>query len=199
MEKLPIYKLTIDESIEDESGVEYVALVDNPAIERNWMAFNEHKPMKFAIENEEQRIVSGPLMVADLPIYRRDDKIGEYYAVFDAQTIMQIVQKFFKNKYNTNVNIMHDSNEKVDGVFMFESFMINRERGINPPKGFEGLTNGSWFGSYKVENDSVWREIKSGTFKGFSVEGPFAQTIYDEKPKSKIDEIIDIIDSIKGS
>ena len=198
MEKLPIYKLTIDENIEDNSGVEYVALVDSPAIERNWMAFNEHKPMKFAIENEEKRIVSGPLMVADLPIYRRDENIGEYYAVFDSATIMQIVQKFFKNKYNTNVNIMHDSNDKVEGVFMFESFIINRERGINPPKGFEGLTNGSWFGSYKVENDSVWSEIKAGTFKGFSVEGPFAQTIFDEKPKDKIDEIIDIIDSIKA-
>lgn len=198
MEKLPMYTLTIDEDIEHNTGVEYVALVDNPAIERNWMAFNEHKPMKFAIENEEQRIVSGPLMVADLPIYRRDEKHGEYYAIFGAKTIMQIVQKFFKNKYNTNVNIMHDSSDKVEGVFMFESFIINRDRGIKPPKGFEGLTNGSWFGSYKVENDSVWADIKAGTFKGFSVEGPFTQSLYDEKPKSKIDEIINIIDSITG-
>ena len=199
MEKFPIYKLTIDEDIEDGTGVEYVALVDNPAIERNWLAFNNVNPMRFAIENEEKRIVSGPLMVADLPIYRRDKKYGEYYAVFDSNTIMQIVQKFFKNKYNTNVNIMHSSSDKVDGVFMFESFIINRDRGVNAPKGFEGLSNGSWFGSYKVENDEVWAEIKAGTFKGFSVEGPFVQELFTEKPLSKIDEIINIIDSITAS
>jgi hypothetical protein len=199
MEKFPIYKLTIDEDIEDGTGVEYVALVDNPAIERNWLAFNNVNPMRFAIENEEKRIVSGPLMVADLPIYRRDEKYGEYYAVFDSNTIMQIVQKFFKNKYNTNVNIMHSSSDKVDGVFMFESFIINRDRGVNAPKGFEGLSNGSWFGSYKVENDEVWAEIKAGTFKGFSVEGPFVQELFTEKPLSKIDEIINIIDSITAS
>jgi len=199
MEKFPIYKLTIDENIEDNSGVEYVALVDNPAIERNWMAFNTTKSLKFAIENEDQRIVSGPLMVADLPIYRRDEQYGEYYAVFDAKTIMQIVQKFFKNKYNTNVNLMHSSSDKVDGVFMFESFVINRERGVNAPKGFEGLTDGSWFGSYKVDNNDVWAEIKAGTFKGFSVEGPFAQSLHTEQPIDKIDQLISIIDSITAS
>jgi hypothetical protein len=196
MEKLPIYKLSIDPDVQDDSGVDYVALVDMPAIERNWVAFNEVKPMKFSIDNEEKRIVSGPLMVADLPIYRRDEALGEYYAVFDSNTIMQIVQKFFKNKYNTNVNIMHSSSDKVEGVFMFESFIINRDRGIHPPSGFDGLTDGSWFGSYKVENDEVWNDIKAGTFKGFSVEGPFIQELFVEKPVDKIQEIIDIIDSI---
>lgn len=196
MEKLPIYKLTIDPDSQDDSGVEYVALVDTPAIERNWIAFKESKPFRFSIDNEEKRIVSGPLMVADLPIYRRDENMGEYYAVFDSDTIMQIVQKFFRNKYNTNVNLMHEASQAVDGVFMFESFIINRDRGINPPSGFDGLTNGSWFGSYKVENDQVWSEIKAGTFKGFSVEGPFIQELFVEKPVDKIDEIINIIDSL---
>ena len=39
MENLPVYKLVIDDN--DELGVEYVALVDSPAIERNWMAFKD--------------------------------------------------------------------------------------------------------------------------------------------------------------
>ena len=41
------------------------------------------------------------------------------------------------------------------------------------PKGFEDLPDGSWFGSYKVDNEAVWNDIKAGTFKGFSVEGMF--------------------------
>ena len=38
MEKSELLELIIDE--EDESGVDYIALVDSPAIESNWMAFN---------------------------------------------------------------------------------------------------------------------------------------------------------------
>jgi hypothetical protein len=41
MENLPVYKLVIDDS--DELGVEWVALVDTPAIETNWHAFKEHE------------------------------------------------------------------------------------------------------------------------------------------------------------
>ena len=41
MENLPVYKLVIDDS--DELGVEYIALVDQPAIETNWHAFKEHQ------------------------------------------------------------------------------------------------------------------------------------------------------------
>jgi hypothetical protein len=54
---------------------------------------------------------------------------------------------------------------------MFESYLIDRERGVNPPKGYEDAKDGSWFGSFKVENDKVWEERDQ--FTGFSVEGVF--------------------------
>jgi len=199
LKKIPIVELSIDSSIEDETGVDYVALVDMPAIQKNWIAFSEDqviKKMQFEITDEEKRIITGPLMIADLPILRIDKEIGEYYAVFRADTIMQIVQKFFKNRNNANVNIMHDSKMQVEGVYMFESFIIDSERGISTPKGFDQLSNGSWFGSFKVENDKVWEQIKAGTFSGYSVEGPFMQTIVEEKPKDEIDEIIDMLNSL---
>jgi len=41
MENLPVYKLVIDDS--DELGVEFVALVDQPAIETNWHAFKDQQ------------------------------------------------------------------------------------------------------------------------------------------------------------
>ena len=89
--KLPIYTLEINEDDKD-TGVNFVALVDSPAIERNWVAFN--KEQKF-IANEDKQIITGPLMIADLPIFRRDNILGEYYAVFTAETIEKIVNKFF--------------------------------------------------------------------------------------------------------
>lgn len=202
MKKIPIVELTIDDSIENETGVDYVALVDMPAIKKNWIAFNEVqeiKKMQFEVIDEDKRIISGPLMIADLPILRRDRELGEYYAVFRANTIMQIVQKFFKSRNNSNVNIMHNPNMIVDGVYMFESFIIDEERGMLTPKGFDVLSNGSWFGSFKVENDKVWEEIKQGIFSGFSVEGPFMQEVIEEKSQSEIDKIIDLLDSLTNS
>lgn len=167
MDKLPIYRLVITETEEGEEEVDYVALVESPAIMKNFVSFNNRARF---VENEEQRIISGALMIADLPIYRRDSE-GEYYVVFSAEEIKKIVQRFFKKGYQAKVNIEHS--KPVDGVYMFESYIIDRERGINPPTGFEDIANGSWFGSFKVENEAIWQEVKAGTFKGFSVEGIF--------------------------
>jgi len=193
MKKLPIYKLIIKEEGVD-TGVDYVALVNEPAIQMNWRAFNASKSL-FKAESEDKRIISGALMVADMPIYRRDER-GEYYVVFDKETIQQIVHKFMKNGYLRNVNMMHDGTQKVDGVYMFESFIIDSSRGIKTPEGFDTLTDGSWFGSFKVDNDMVWDDfVKTGIFKGFSVEGVFQEQYVDHEEDVVINAIIDALKS----
>lgn len=161
--ELPIYRMTVDEV---DEGVSFIALVEQPAIERPFMAFN--KKFRFS-ETGEQRVLTGPMMLADTPIYRQDKERGEYYVIFDAATIRKIVQKYFKQGNHHNVNAEHAV--PVDGVFMFESYLIDRNRGVVPPKGYEDVPDGSWFGSFKVDNDEVWNNRDS--FTGFSVEGLF--------------------------
>lgn len=189
-EKLPIYKMQIDDN--DESGVSYVALVDNPAIERNWFAFNSQE-FKFKAD-AERKIITGALMIADLPIYRQSADMGEYYVVFDKKTIEQIAQKFFKQGNTSNVNMMHDPEYKVDGVYMFESFLVDSSRGIKAPDGFSGISEGSWIASYKVDNQEVWDKfIKTGIFHGYSVEGLFdMKKIYESTEDQIIKEIEEI-------
>lgn len=192
--EIPIYKLTISEDDSDKSEVNYVALVDEPAIERCWTAFSQHKQL--FIGDKDQRIISGALMVADMPIYRRDEKYGEYYVVFDKETIQKIVQKFFRKGYNSNVNMMHDPSKKTEGIYMFESFIIDESRGILKPKGFDGISEGSWFGSFKVDNQVIWDEfIKTGIFKGFSVEGIFDYELESTEDQKTINELIRIINN----
>ena len=72
---LKVYKLTLDPS-KATSGVEFVSFVDFPAIEKNFMAFGKEKRYHF---NAEQRIVTGPVMIPELPIYRNDMARGEFY------------------------------------------------------------------------------------------------------------------------
>ena len=146
----------------------------------------------------EKRIISGPLMVAELPIYRRDDS-GEYYGIFTATDIFNIVKKFFRNNNTAQVNMMHDSNLMLKGVYMIESFLIDKNRGIYSPAGYN-LTEGSWFGSFKVDNEEVWDDyVKTGKFKGFSVEGMFKTVKIDDKPKSAMEQIIEVVKNIDAS
>jgi len=179
----PVYKLKINPNIEGASEVTAVALVDLPAIQEDFQFFNLHK-QKYKIENEDQRIVSGPLMIADKPIYRENDEFGSHYIVFDADTIKTIAIKYAKKKYQSNVNEMHET--PLQGIVLFESFISDTKRGIKPMVGYEDAPDGSWFGSMYIENDQVWQDVKEGKFKGFSVEGLF---IYDV-PKKTDEEIL---------
>jgi hypothetical protein len=188
--ELPLFELKINDDINDDAEVNFVSLVDRPAIQRNWNAFKEK--YKFEIISEEKRIISGPLMLADTPIFRSDATHGDYYVMFSKDTIFKIAQKFFKKGYQANVNVNHDPSQKVDGVVMFESFISDEERGIAPMKGFEDAPDGSWFGSFKVEDDETWQKVKNGEVKGFSVEGVFEYS----KTKSKDQEMLDQIKKI---
>jgi hypothetical protein len=191
---LPIYKLVISSDMSDDSEVDYIALVDRPAIQKNFLAFNER--LKFEVISEDKQILSGALMLADVPIYRNNEEFGEHYVVFDAETIQQIAEKFFKRGYQSNVNEMHDANKAVQGVTMFESWLVNHEMGKMPIKGFEDAKDGSWFGSYKVDNAEVWAKVKSGEFQGFSVEGIFG---YSDIVKKEDDAMIEKIKEILRS
>ena len=167
-----------------DAGVEWAS--------RKLEQIRKNKFQKFSIINEEQRIISGLLMVADELIYRNNDKFGEHYVKFSADTIKQIAIKFSKKKYQSNVNLMHDSNQRVDGVTMFESFIVDRQRGILPMAEFKDVADGSWFGSFYVENDEVWKGIKEGQYKGFSVEGLFDY----EQPKSAEQNALETIEKL---
>jgi hypothetical protein len=191
---LPIYKLMISEDLMDDSEVDFVALVDKPAIQRNFLAFNERQ--KFEVVSDEKKIVSGPLMLADMPIYRNNEEFGEHYVVFDADTIQKIAEKFFKKGYQANVNEMHDPSKSVDGVTMFESWLVNRDMGKMPINGYDDAKDGSWFGSFKVENDDVWGKVKDGTFKGFSVEGIFSYNDRVKKEDLMLEKIKQILKSV---
>jgi hypothetical protein len=152
---------------------------------------------RFAIQDEEERVISGPLMLADTPIYRNDQN-GEYYVQFSKQTIKKIAQKFFRKGYQQNVNLMHDSGSTVEGLTMFESFIKDSKRGIKAMAGFEDVPDGSWFGSFKVENEDVWKLIKDGKVRGFSVEGVFNYRKTGEKNYQEMwEQILAILNEVK--
>ena len=192
----PIYELKISENINDDAEVSTVAFVDFPAIKRDFLQFTEHTPMlNFAIQNEDKRIVTGALMIPDQLIYRKSEKFGEHYVKFSADTIKDISIKFAKKGFQKNVNLMHDESLTVEGVTMFESFLSDKSRGIAPIAAFSDLPDGTWFGSFFVENNEVWQLIKDNKVKGFSVEGMFDYVQPLNQDQQKLQEFKKLMDT----
>ena len=154
-------------------GVDAISLVDMPAVEKNFLCFSEEKqPVKMKFDNSKH-IITGVVCLADTPIYRYDERMGEYYVVFTKETIEKMVEKFAKMDLFKSVNLQHDNTKFVDGIYMIESYITNKERGINPIE-FSDIPDGSWICSYKVENEALWGEIINGNkLNGFSLQGMF--------------------------
>jgi hypothetical protein len=169
--ELPIIELTLEEL---EQGIDATALVENPAIQRNWMAFKEHKDFKFKTHNEDKRILAGALMVADFPMYRNMNG-KEFFVKFSSETIEQLADRMVLNNKLTAFNFEHDAKKELADMHIQQFFIINTQLGVNTPIGFEELPNGSLFAFVKVNNEQVWNDyVKTGIVKGFSIEGNFA-------------------------
>jgi hypothetical protein len=173
--KLPVYKLTVLPETND-TGAEYTALVDEPAIEKYFLTFRKNDDgSRLLFASQEQRIITGPLMIPDLPIYRAaTGQIPEnHYVVFDKETIRQVVYKFCRDNNFNRINLMHESGTDPQGVYMIESFISDSHRGTTAPLQFQDLPDGTWYVSYKIDNDALWERIKKAEFRGLSIEGIF--------------------------
>lgn len=174
MRKLPIYKLTINEE-ENKSGVSVISLVEEPAIQVDWFAFdtNQPKEFKFTEVSKDKQLLAAPFMIPNQLIYRRDG-VNEYFVVFDVETIDKIAEKFNKNLLADQFNKDHSAKNKLEGVFVKSNWIIeDKEYDMSKKYGFD-LPIGTWFGVVKVDDKKVWDEyVKTGKVKGFSVEGNF--------------------------
>lgn len=182
MNNLKIYDIEVSLT-DDITGVGTISLVEHPAVEVGFLAFDEQKPIELQF-NDDKHIITGVAMLADTPIYRNNEHYGEHYVVFSKETIRNIVEKYSKFGLQNLVNIEHSQERYVNDIFMIESYLIDKERGIVPNE-FSDIPDGSWIVSFKVNNLAVWDEIKAGRVLGFSVEGLFSYGTSREMPDSR--------------
>ena len=196
--KIPIYYASINEDLTGidlkSQGIQNIALVDSPAMLTEWLMFEEHKQvaLKMAL-NEEQRIITAPVIVADLPIYRKQkDKYGiekEFYVVYSKEQNMKILQKYMKDGNQNKVKLTHDTSDLSKGVSVFEIFISDESRGIQAPKGLD-LPDGTIFCSMKINDNAIWEKAKKGEVKGISLEGFFDLEQEAELTDSEVDAIV---------
>ena len=192
---IPVYTATIDGS--DDYRMLRVSLVDEPAVMKDFLSFSkEAVPMRYAVQDEEKRLVRGVLMRANYPIYRYDKDMGEYFIMYKPEVLRDIAEKYLAEGRTGNVNLMHEDGSDVEGVEMVQMFIKDTAHGINPA-GFDEIEDGSLFGEYHVLNDEVWQGIKDGTYKGFSIE--VFNAIEPEQGVISTEKIQDILDMMRSS
>ena len=200
---MEIIELVIDEN-EEFSGIDAISVVSAPAIEEDFIALKNQEQIRLAEISKEKRLLMGAALIPDKPIYRKNGD-HEFYIYFSKETVAKASQMFLKAG-NQGKATMEHTDEKLEGMTIVESWLIedevhdkSRKYGLNMPVG-------TWMVAMKVDNDDIWNNyVKEGKVKGFSIEGFFADKL--NKPQDKqIDQLTEedkllneIIDVLKES
>ena len=177
---MDIIELFIDED-DDVSGVDAISVVENPAIESNFLAL-KNQEFKLATVDKEKRILMGAALIPNKPIYRQS-KESEYYIYFSQATVRKASELFFIKGNQNNTTLEHQLELK--GLTAVESWIVESEQDKSRMYDLN-VPIGTWMVSMKVNNNEVWQQVKSGEVKGFSIEGYFADKL--QRPNEPVED-----------
>ena len=167
-----IIEMAINEE-EWEEGISAISIVENPAIESNFVALSDEKvEVKLAEVDKDKQILIGPALIPNKPIYRKDENGEPYYIYFSGETVAKASELYLARGKQNNATVEH--NFEVDGVSVIESWIV--EDPENDKSGAYGLSvpKGTWMVTMKIYDEELWQDyVKTGDVKGFSIEGMF--------------------------
>jgi hypothetical protein len=176
---MKIVELILDDN-EDLTGIEAISIVENPAIEEDFVALKSQE-LKLAEVDKEKKILLGALLVPNKPIYRKSGE-EEYYIYFTRDTVRKASQLYLQKGNQNNSTLEHQ--HTIKGLSLVESWIVeDKEKDKSKLYGLD-IPVGTWMGAVKVNNDEIWDEyVKTGKVKGFSIEGYFADKA--QRPKDQ--------------
>ena len=160
---MKVYEITFN----DEHKV---SLVKSPAIESTLLKFSSEENEKLYFANDEKQVIYSVAMIPNKMIFRKDIQGEPANVFYTAETIEKFQQDYFRKNANSGTNINH-AEFNTDGIFPFENWIVqnsevdkSKELGLTAP-------NGSLIMGFKIDNPTIWNEIKNGNLDGLSVEG----------------------------
>ena len=175
-------ELYIDEENEF-SGIEAISVVENPAIEEDFIALKKHE-VQLAEVDAEKRILMGPALIPNKQIYRTNGE-EEYNIFFSEDTVKKASELFLSRGKQNNSTLEHQVD--LQGLSVVESWIIEDADMDKSKKYGLSLPKGTWMVSVKVNNDDIWNNyVKEGKVKGFSIEGFFADKL--DGPNESVEE-----------
>ena len=185
MKKLKKYSV-----VADDSEIYAISLVEEPAIEVDYVAFDkdkEAKPnLKFIEDKQNEKyMILGPALIPDKNIYRNYDG-DEFYVSFSAECIEKLSHNFVKNCYGDGC-FTKDHESFAQGCSLAESWIKTSENDKSVDYGFD-CPIGTWFVAAKIDSIELWDSIKKGERKGFSIESWVdLEEIFENKDKKEND------------
>ena len=168
---LPVIYLDINTELTDESGVNAISFADSPATKNLWLTYSTDEHKFAEIRNEEKRMITAPVMLADTAIIRYDKSVGKFWTKFKPESVQKMMVKYFMQNKINNINEMHSGTRVVDNVYMIESYLVGDKVSSNV---YPDAPAGSWIATFYIDDQKYWDEkIKTGEFKGISLEGDF--------------------------
>jgi hypothetical protein len=127
--------------------------------------------------DEEKMEITGASIIPNKMIIRRNPMTDEiYYVYFSKETTKSLSERFMKNKLTDSTNLNHSDIEAQD-TYVSESWLVidpandkSSALGLNYPEG-------TWVITMKVNSPTLWKEIKEGKYKGYSIEGYFNERV----------------------
>jgi hypothetical protein len=152
----------------DAKNVYGVSLVENPAMEGDFIQFSKQE-LQFADVDKDKRRVMGLILEPNKLIYRNQNG-NEFNIVFTEQDIENVAYNFQKQANQSTSTIEH-SNQNIEGVTFVETWLVENPK-VDKSSNFGfSYPKGSWMGVMQLDNDEVWNDyVKSGKVKGFSID-----------------------------
>lgn len=187
--KKKLIELIIDETAE-HFGVDAISIVKFPAIEENFVAFNNDF-LSLAKVDEEQKQLIGAVLIPDKKIPRLNKETNEEYEVFFTKETIRQAQKLFMSSLNNNNHTL-EHKEPIQGLTVVESWIKeNKKYDKSNMYGFNNMPVGTWFVQVSAENNpEIWEKIKNKEVRGFSIEGYFTDQLIEQSKE------VDILDEV---
>ena len=195
---MQIIELIIDET-EEVSGIEAISIVSAPAINEGFIALKNEAQVRLAEVDKEKRLLIGAALIPDKTIYRKTGD-EEFYIYFSKATVAKASQMYLQAGNQGQATLEHAA-EKLEGMNIVESWLIEDEVHDKSRKYGLNLPLGTWMITMKVDNDEMWNNyVKKNLVSGFSIEGYFIDRLkknetdkYSEDDKL-LKEIIDVLE-----
>jgi len=118
----------------------------------------------------------------------------EWEIFFKEETVRKASELFLMRSNQNNATLEHDKD--LDGMSVVESWIIEDDVHDKSVKYGFSLPKGTWMISMKVNNDDIWKRVKAGEVKGFSIEGYFADKYEMSAQNEEKEELIAFLKEI---
>lgn len=162
------YEVVFDRN--KNKGVYGISLVENPAMEGNFIALSKEAKIEFKTVNEDKQLLIGLVLEPNKPIYRNQGG-EEFNIIFTEDVVTKLAHNFQEKGFQNNSTLEHQDDLQLKDVTFAESWIV--EDVLKDKQANYGLSypKGSWLVMMKIHNKDMWDGfIKTGIVKGFSVD-----------------------------